>query len=178
MPVEISTEEGGFLACFTAQGLARLEFPKSSRGSSGAEPAQTTTESYSVPAVLSPWYNLTREALRQRLRGREVGTLPPLDLSEGTAFQRQVWQALLRIPCGQTCSYSELAAAVKNPAAVRAVGRACGANPIPILIPCHRVLAKGGGLGGFSAGLAWKRLLLQREGWQFPKISSPGGALG
>jgi len=68
-----------------------------------------------------------------------------------------------RIPAGHTRSYGELAADIGKPKAVRAVGGACGANPIPLLVPCHRVLAAGGKIGGFSGGLDWKRKLLARE---------------
>jgi O-6-methylguanine DNA methyltransferase len=90
--------------------------------------------------------------------------MPPLDLCAGSEFQRRVWRALRRIPPGRTATYGQIAQAIGHPRAVRAVGGACGANPIPVLIPCHRVVAAGGGLGGFSGGLAWKRLLLAREG--------------
>jgi O-6-methylguanine DNA methyltransferase len=98
------------------------------------------------------------------LAGQSAGKLPPLDLSAGTQFQKQVWQVLLGIAPGQTLSYGEVARAMGGPKALRAVGRACGANPIPVLVPCHRVLAAGRRLGGFSAGLDWKRTLLGREG--------------
>jgi O-6-methylguanine DNA methyltransferase len=90
--------------------------------------------------------------------------LPPLDVSVGTAFQQRVWSALRKIGCGQTQSYGEIAQAIGKPKAVRAVGGACGANPIPVLVPCHRVLAANRKLGGFSGGLNWKRTLLAREG--------------
>jgi len=82
----------------------------------------------------------------------------------GTKFQHSVWKQLLKIPAGKTISYSELARRIKNPKAVRAVGTACGANPVPIIVPCHRVLASGGGLGGFGGGLKVKKALLQAEG--------------
>ncbi len=81
----------------------------------------------------------------------------------GTAFQKSVWQALQKIALGRTQSYGEIAAAIGRPRAVRAVGGACGANPIPVLVPCHRVLAANRKLGGFSGGLDWKRSLLKRE---------------
>lgn len=71
---------------------------------------------------------------------------------------------MLRIPRGATMSYGEIAAKLNNPRASRAVGGACGANPIPLLVPCHRVLAANGRLGGFSGGLDWKRRLLAIEG--------------
>jgi methylated-DNA-[protein]-cysteine S-methyltransferase len=82
----------------------------------------------------------------------------------GTAFQRSVWSALASIPYGETWSYAELAAAVGRPTAYRAVGQANGVNPIPIILPCHRVVASGGGLGGYGGGLAMKRALLALEG--------------
>jgi O-6-methylguanine DNA methyltransferase len=82
----------------------------------------------------------------------------------GTDFQRRVWQALTRIPRGATCSYAEVARMIAAPGASRAVGGACGANPIAILIPCHRVLRGDGALGGYSGGLVWKRRLLAWEG--------------
>lgn len=81
----------------------------------------------------------------------------------GTPFRRAVWDALRRVPFGETVSYGELAARIGRPGAARAVGGAVGANPLLIFIPCHRVLAAGGGLGGFSAGLDAKRALLRLE---------------
>ncbi|MEW6267356.1 MAG: methylated-DNA--[protein]-cysteine S-methyltransferase [Thermodesulfobacteriota bacterium] len=85
-----------------------------------------------------------------------------LDL-KGTEFQRQVWRALSLIPYGQTSTYGRIAERIGRPGAARAVGQACGANPIPLIIPCHRVLASNGGLGGFGSGLHWKRWLLNLE---------------
>jgi len=82
----------------------------------------------------------------------------------GTRFQQKVWKELLKVPAGETISYAELARRIKNPKAMRAVGNAMGANPIPILVPCHRVIAAGGKLGGFGGGLALKRTLLEAEG--------------
>jgi len=81
----------------------------------------------------------------------------------GTPFQKRVWQTLLHIPCGQTCSYSELAQRIGNPRAWRAVGSAVGKNPILIAIPCHRVIAANGGIGGYREGLSVKRWLLKHE---------------
>ncbi|MBN1485899.1 MAG: methylated-DNA--[protein]-cysteine S-methyltransferase [Chloroflexia bacterium] len=87
----------------------------------------------------------------------------PLDL-RGTPFQLQVWQALLEIPYGQTRSYAQVADAIGRPRAVRAVGAANGANPLPIIIPCHRVVRSDGSLGGYGGGLPLKRALLRLEG--------------
>ncbi|UWQ18810.1 methylated-DNA--[protein]-cysteine S-methyltransferase [Jannaschia sp. M317] len=86
---------------------------------------------------------------------------------EGTPFQRTVWQALTDIPLGQTCTYADIARAIGKPGGTQAVGQANGRNPIPIIIPCHRVVAADGGIGGFSGGLNVKRALLQLEGASF-----------
>ncbi len=86
----------------------------------------------------------------------------PVDM-RGTAFQLRVWQELRRIPRGETRSYGEIAAAVGVPGGARAVGQACGNNPVAIVVPCHRVVAAGGGLGGYAWGLDAKRLLLGNE---------------
>jgi len=87
-----------------------------------------------------------------------------LDLAGATPFRRRVWAELRRIPRGATRSYGEVADELGKRRAARAVGGACGANPVPVLIPCHRVLAANGRLGGFSGGLDWKRRLLAIEG--------------
>lgn len=87
----------------------------------------------------------------------------PLEV-EGTEFQRDVWFALSEIPYGKTVSYGELAEMVGHPKAFRAVGQANGSNPIPIILPCHRVIASGGAIGGYGGGLPMKRELLALEG--------------
>lgn len=101
-----------------------------------------------------------------QLQRYSAGTLTrfdlPLDLL-GTPFQRAVWQALLRIPAGRTCSYGELAHAISKPAAARAVGAAVGRNPVSLVVPCHRVLGAGGALTGYAGGLERKRALLALE---------------
>jgi O-6-methylguanine DNA methyltransferase len=84
------------------------------------------------------------------------------DLDDATPFTRAVWGELQKIPAGSVKTYGEIAAAVGRPNAARAVGNACGANPLPLFIPCHRAVAKNG-LGGFSGGLDWKRALLAAE---------------
>ena len=86
----------------------------------------------------------------------------PIDV-KGTAFQEAVWRELRRIPKGETRTYAELAAAVGKPKAVRAAGSANGANHVSVLIPCHRVIRTGGGLGGYAWGLDIKRKLLEKE---------------
>jgi len=94
------------------------------------------------------------------LRGQEVKL--PLDI-RGTDFQLRVWKALQEIPLGSTRSYSEVAEMIGEPKAVRAVANACGSNPVPLIIPCHRVIRKDGSLGGYGLGIDRKRALLAKE---------------
>jgi methylated-DNA-[protein]-cysteine S-methyltransferase len=82
-----------------------------------------------------------------------------------TEFRRHVFLLLARVPWAGLTTYGRLARALDRPGAARAAGQACAANPMPILLPCHRVVAADGRLGGFSSGLAWKRCLLRHEGW-------------
>jgi AraC family transcriptional regulator of adaptative response/methylated-DNA-[protein]-cysteine methyltransferase len=97
------------------------------------------------------------------LRGEGRAHDLPLDV-RGTAFQQQVWQALLAIPYGETRSYAQVAAAIGRPKATRAVARACATNPIAVVIPCHRVVQSDGGIGGYAAGVERKERLLRIEG--------------
>ena len=133
----------------TAAGIARLLF---------ATPP-------SVDGQADPAHPLIRETARQLAeyfaRTRRAFQLP-LDL-RGTPFQLQVWNALLRIPYGETRTYGQLALQLGHSGAARAVGAANGANPVSIIVPCHRVIAAGGGLGGYGGGLYRKRFLLDLE---------------
>ena len=165
-PVE--TQFGVFAAGFSTAGLARLGFPGARRG-------RKEKPSADLPDLF--WDRQTAIALNDMLAGRKNVKFPPLDLSRGTPFQREVWNALKKLPRGQTVTYARLAAIIGRPGAARAVGGACGANPLPVFIPCHRVLAAGGGLGGFSAGLKWKRLLLELETGRNKKICLGGRAV-
>ena len=108
------------------------------------------------------------ERLRRYARGDVAPLGGQLDLQTGTAFQREVWRALLGIPCGQTRTYRQIAEQIGRPRAARAVGQAVGANPLSIVVPCHRVVASDG-LGGFGGGLALKRRLLQLEKAPIPQ---------
>ncbi len=100
--------------------------------------------------------------IRGLLAGRAL-KVPPVREPEGTKFQQRIWRVLRALPAGRTLTYGEVARRAGRPRAVRAAGAACGANPVPLFIPCHRVIGAGGALGGFSSGLAWKKLLLKRE---------------
>lgn len=153
--VSIVTREGEFVARFSEHGLVALDFP-------GRAP-RPNSASQTGPAPPRRWPQLAARALRSVLAGKKPASLPPLDWRGATEFQQSVWRALQRIPPGQTLTYTQLATAAGRPRAVRAAGGACGANPIPVLVPCHRVVAASGKLGGFSGGLDWKRLLLARE---------------
>lgn len=82
-------------------------------------------------------------------------------------FSARVWREIAKIPRGEVRTYARLAKALRKPAACRAVGQACGRNPVPLVVPCHRVVATGGRLGGFSGDLRWKRRLLELEGISF-----------
>lgn len=101
--------------------------------------------------------------LREYFSGQRRNFDLPLDL-EGTTFQKKVWQQLQRIPFGKTVSYGDVAKRIKNPKAVRAVGSANGKNPACVIVPCHRVIASDGTIGGYSGGLQVKRKLLALEG--------------
>ena len=177
--LSVATSEGQFIARYSEKGLAGLEFPPVGRApaaptcravaswrrrelqSGGRSPRAVRTND--IPAKVSNWHRATELALHSILAGRDAAELPPLDPA-GTAFQQSVWRELRRIPLGQTRSYGEIAKRIGKPKAVRAVGGACGANPIPVLVPCHRVLAANKKIGGFSGGLDRKRALLAREG--------------
>ncbi len=100
--------------------------------------------------------------LLEYLDGKRVAFDLPLDL-RGTPFQCAVWQALQEIPYGETCSYADIAKRVRLPKAVRAVGAANGSNPIALIVPCHRVIASDGRLGGYGGGLDLKAKLLAME---------------
>lgn len=113
-------------------------------------------------AVLDAMLRRLQRDLRDYFEGKAVDFHHPLDLDGATAFQRAVWRALRRIPHGQTRTYAQIARAVGRPRAFRAVGAACGSNPLPLIIPCHRVVGSNG-VGGFSAGRGWKMFLLDLE---------------
>lgn len=100
--------------------------------------------------------------LREYFAGQRRSFSVPLH-QEGTDFQRRAWRAMMQIPYAATISYAQQAKHMRNPRAVRAVGSANGANPIPIIVPCHRVIASDGSLGGYALGLSMKRWLLAHE---------------
>jgi len=104
-----------------------------------------------------------KRQLEEYFAGKRLVFRLPLDLDQGTGFQRRVWHALLEIPYGRTLSYKEVAHVIGQPSAVRAVGSANGANPLPIVVPCHRVVSSDGTMGGYGGGLKVKKQLLELE---------------
>ena len=115
--------------------------------------------------------DLARQEIEEYLNGDRKSFSSPLDM-RGTPFQIEVWNELLNVPYGETRSYGEIAVAIGRPRAARAVGAAIGANPLPIIVPCHRVVGKNGSLVGFGGGLRLKeRLLLLEKGARSRKPS-------
>ncbi len=152
---------GPVVTCETRMGKCAVRGVASERGVMAIEldpPAEP-------PCPCDESHPVVGEAVRQ-LREYFAGERRrfdlPLDMS-GTEFQKRVWRALLEIPYGETRSYSHIAAAIGAPRAVRAVGAANGNNPIPIVVPCHRVIGASGRLVGYGGGLEMKRLLLDLE---------------
>ena len=139
----------------TAEALTEIRLPVGGRARLRGEEGAPGRE----PAPLRD----ARRQLAEYFAGRRRAFDLPLEVA-GTAFQRDVWWALADIAYGETVSYAELAAMVGRPTAFRAVGQANGANPIPIVLPCHRVVATGGRIGGYGGGLPVKRRLLALEG--------------
>ena len=103
------------------------------------------------------------DIIRERIAGRKLENELPLDL-QGTDFQREVWSQLLSIPPGKTRSYLDVALAINRPKATRAVAQACGANPVAVVVPCHRVVMSDGSIGGYSGLPGVKKALLAAEG--------------
>jgi methylated-DNA-[protein]-cysteine S-methyltransferase len=124
--------------------------------------AGCASENRDVTELAAPLADAVAQ-LEEYFAGKRTEFDLPLKLA-GTPFQRQVWLALAEIPYGNTVSYAELAAMVGRPRAFRAVGQANRSNPVPIVLPCHRVVASRGGIGGYGGGLDMKRHLLALEG--------------
>jgi len=103
------------------------------------------------------------DIVQQRIAGHKLDDVLPLDL-QGTDFQREVWSQLLSIPAGSTRSYLDVAQAINRPKATRAVAQACGANPVAVVVPCHRVVMTDGSIGGYSGLPGVKKALLAAEG--------------
>jgi len=119
-----------------------------------------------VDAGRDEWLTAMVARVNAQIGNQEATTsLPPIDI-RATAFQWRVWQALQRIPSGETRSYSEIATEIGAPKSMRAVANACGRNRLAVVVPCHRVIREDGSLGGYRWGIARKQALLEREGRQ------------
>ena len=147
---------GPLLVAATAQGICRLTFDEDEAVLKRRFPNATV-----IPddGSISAWAEGALMAIEHPAQTPEL----PIDV-RGTAFQEAVWKELRRIPLGETRSYADIAAAVGQPQAVRAVGTANGSNPVAVLVPCHRVIRSDGSLGGYAGGLDRKRKLLAAEG--------------
>lgn len=146
----------------TEKGIDAVVLSKASR--KAVEADLRMGQDASIADVGSPKLRAVRKQLTDYLAGKRSSFDMPLDVSRGTRFQRHVWRVLQRVPYGTLRSYQWIATQVGGPRYARAVGNAVGANPLPIVIPCHRIVARDGTLGGFSCGLPVKRKLLALEG--------------
>ncbi len=162
------TELGVFRIAASGKGLLYLDLPNASgRGLQGWL-AHHAKDAKCIPDTQST--QIYVDELQEYFAGKRCQFSVPLDL-RATIFQRAVYRELQQIPYGKTCTYGELAARIGNPKAMRAVGSANATNPIPIIIPCHRVVARGGKLGGYAGGRELKERLLALEARHFSLCS-------
>src|SRR5262245_37777899 len=157
------------------RGISAISLPQPNRRA-----AQSKLREIAGPFTatkLTPGLRQARTELLRYLTGNSRSFSVPLDIKQGTDFQRRVWRVLRRMPYGSLRSYQWVAGRVGGWRYARAVGNAVGANPIPIIIPCHRVIARDASLGGFSGGLPMKRRLLSLEG-TLSSVRSDRSSLG
>lgn len=154
------TRLGWMGIAFSERGLAGVQLPRATRAQTLAQLQRAFPDATLVDVAPA---HLARELVEYAQGTRREFTVP-LDWSRLTPFQRKVLRATARIPFGETRSYAWVARQIGKPRAARAVGRALATNPLPIVLPCHRVLASDGGLHGYGGGLALKKKLLKLEG--------------
>lgn len=148
----LQTPIGRLLLVADEEGLRHIDFPNADQDAR-IQAGWSRSRRFLGPAI-------------EQLEAYFAGDLQAFDLAlaaRGTAFRKTVWDELVRIPYGQTISYGELARRIRQPQASRAVGAANGANPLPIVVPCHRVIGTSGKLTGFGGGLPTKQWLLEHE---------------
>jgi AraC family transcriptional regulator of adaptative response/methylated-DNA-[protein]-cysteine methyltransferase len=148
---------GTVLAAATDRGVCSVKL-----GNDVAGLERLLAEEFSEARIAQKPMPEVKGAILGFIRGEASLARVPLDI-RGTVFQQRVWEELRRIPRGETRTYREIAASVGTPAAVRAVGSACGANPVALVVPCHRAVRTDGGLGGYAWGLGRKKKLLALE---------------
>jgi O-6-methylguanine DNA methyltransferase len=166
MPTEVKvfvleSRLGPLYGAETERGLVALTIPSHDLRDFGHMLDRRAGGSRHLP--VEPEATASGRQLSEYLAGRRRVLDAPLDLEDLSEFSAAVLEEVRRIPFGQTRTYGEVAKAVGRPGAARAVGRAVGANPVPIFVPCHRVVGSGGALTGFGSGLATKRVLLDLE---------------
>jgi methylated-DNA-[protein]-cysteine S-methyltransferase len=155
--MNVSTDLGTFTVRCSERGLQEMLF-----GAKGAGKVSNNGANGEAGSKAAEYARQATAELKEYIAGRRTKFTVPLDL-EGTEFQKKVWKALLTIPYGETRSYGEIARQVGNPKAARAVGMANHENPVAIVVPCHRVIAGDGSLGGYAGGLDRKSKLLAME---------------
>jgi O-6-methylguanine DNA methyltransferase len=172
----VSSPLGKIYLAASKRGLVQLEFGRSRGASLFLNELHSLYPAYSIVESPVPFRNVITW-LENYFLGKKVavsGSGIKFDFSSGTKFQQSVWKTLCRIPFGQVRSYKWVAEQIVNPKSVRAVGRANGRNPIPIIVPCHRVINADGSIGGYSGGINIKKKLLGIEGILVkPKAKNP-----
>lgn len=156
----VESPVGELLLTANGDGLTGVYFAKHPQGH---RPEPGWQRASAVPNSAARTIDLAREELGAYFAGARIDFTVPLAMT-GTPFQARVWTELRRIGYGETISYLELARRLGDPRAVRAVGGANGRNPVPVIVPCHRVIGADGSLTGFGGGIERKRWLLQHEG--------------
>lgn len=155
------TQWGWIELTASEKGVTSIVLPPSPRrGKNGRAATRACEPTGTSASMLSE----AKKQLIEYLAGGRRDFSMPVDMSAGTPFQRRVWRAILRIPYGRVRSYQWVAMRVGGKQYARAVGMALGANPVPIVVPCHRIISHDGSLGGFGCGLPIKRRLLKLEG--------------
>ena len=154
------TDLGWMAAAASADGLRAVSLPKTSAKLAMAQLGDSVV---ALSERADSSFSDLANRLRDYFRGGRQTFPDAIDISTGTQFQQAVWRTARSIPHGETRSYGWIASAIDRPRAARAVGQAMGNNPLLIIIPCHRVIARDGGLGGFGGGLEMKRRLLGIE---------------
>ena len=156
----LETPLGWMAIAFSESGLVGSTLPRPSREEAVSQILALWPQASPAVEAIRP----VKERLLRYFHGERVEFNFPLDLRVGTSFQRKVWEEVRKIPWGQTRTYKEIAQKVGKPGAARAVGQALARNPLPIIIPCHRVIGASGNLVGFGGGIELKRKLLALEG--------------
>lgn len=157
--INLQTPIGVLHIAATPRGISQLDFVRPKQNGTGSQRGRATSPGRQARTHIA---RAIRQ-IREYFSGRRTEFDLPLDL-EGTPNQQLVWQGLLEIPYGKTLTYGDLAHKVGSPRAARAVGSACGRNPVAVIVPCHRVIGTDGSLHGYGGGLWRKEFLLKLEG--------------